>query len=87
MNVDYAMLVKLYGESAESEKRYSPAQCVGCKRRAIVGNPDPKHISTSYVERQNLSMRMGNRRYTRLTNAFSRKIENHVAAVALYYFA
>ena len=86
MNVDYAMLVKLYGESAESEKRYSPAQCIGCKRQAIVGNPDPAHISTSYVERQNLSMRMGNRRYTRLTNAFSRKIENHAAAVALYYF-
>jgi IS1 family transposase len=87
MNVDFAQLVKLYGESPEAEKRYSPAQCIGCKRHAVVGDPDPKHISTSFVERQNLSMRMGNRRYTRLTNAFSRKIENHAAAVALYYFA
>jgi IS1 family transposase len=87
MNVDYAMLVKMYGQAAEPEKRYSPAQCIGCKRRTIVGDPDPEHISTSFVERQNLSMRMGNRRYTRLTNAFSRKLENHAAAVALYYFA
>lgn len=87
MNVDFAQLVKIYGESSESEKRYSPAQCIGCKHRKVVGDPDPEHISTSYVERQNLSMRMGNRRYTRLTNAFSRKIENHSAAVALYYFS
>jgi IS1 family transposase len=87
MNLDYAMLVKLYGESPEIEKRYSPAQCIGCRSTVIVGNPDPAHISTSFAERQNLSVRMGIRRYTRLTNAFSRKIENHAAAVALYYFS
>ena len=87
MNVDYAMLVKLYGESSEAEKRYSPATCIGCKRQAIIGSPDPAHISTSFAERQNLSVRMGVRRYTRLTYAFSRKLDNHAAAVALYYFA
>jgi hypothetical protein len=87
MNVDYAMLVKIYGETAEAQKRYSPAECIGCKRETVIGKPDPKHISTSFAERQNLSVRMGLRRYTRLTNAFSRKIENHSAAVALYYFA
>ncbi len=86
-NVDYAMLIKLYGSDREGQVRYSPAECIGCRAVAIGGNPDPKHISTSYVERQNLSARMGMRRYTRLTNAFSRKIENHAAAVALYYFA
>lgn len=84
-NVDYAMLVKLYGESAESEKRYSPATCIGCKREGISGNPDPKQISTGYVERSNLSMRMSIRRFTRLTNAFSKKIENPAAAIALYF--
>jgi IS1 family transposase len=84
-DVDFAQLVKLYGNDPEAEKRYSPATCIGCERKAITGNPDPDHISTSYVERANLSMRMGMRRFTRLTNAFSKKIENHAAAVALYF--
>ena len=79
------MLVKIYGESAEAEKRYSPAECVGCRKERVIGNPDKKQISTSYVERQNLNMRMGMRRFTRLTNAFSKKLENHTAAVSLYF--
>jgi len=79
------MLQKLYGADPEAEKRYSPATCIGCEQKIITGDPDPKHISTSYVERANLSMRMGMRRFTRLTNAFSEKIENHAAALALYF--
>jgi IS1 family transposase len=84
-NIDYAMLVKIYGESAEAEKRYSPAECIGARKERVIGNPDKKHISTSHVERQNLNMRMGMRRFTRLTNAFSKKLENHTAAVSLYF--
>jgi IS1 family transposase len=83
--IDYAMLVKIYGETGESEKRYSPAECIGCERKAITGKPDAKHISTSYVERQNLTMRMHVRRFTRLTNAFSKKLENHIAAISLHF--
>ena len=74
--------MKIYGETAEAQKRYSPAECIGCKPETVIGNPDPRHISTSFAERQNLTVRMGLRRYTRLTNAFSRKSKNHSAAVA-----
>jgi IS1 family transposase len=81
--IDYAMLVKNY-ESSQEETRYSPAVCTSCERKAIMGRPDPKHISTSYIERSNLSIRMGIRRFTRLTNAFSKKVENHAAAFALF---
>jgi len=84
-DIDYAMLVKLYGKEPESEKRYSPAQCIGTDLRIIQGNPDIKLISTSFAERQNLTMRMSMRRFTRLTNAFSKKLENHELAIALYF--
>jgi IS1 family transposase len=83
-DVDYAQLVKIYGDSSEGQKRYSPAECIGCERKAVVGYPDPAHVSTSYIERANLSLRMGMRRFTRLTNGFSKKIENHAASVALF---
>jgi IS1 family transposase len=84
-DIDYAQLQKIYGAPAEDHKRYSPATCIGCDMKVVSGNPDPKHVSTSFVERQNLSMRMSIRRFTRLTNAFSKKIENHAAAVAIWF--
>jgi IS1 family transposase len=91
VDVDYAQLVKIYGsatggrEGRGSEMRYSPAECTGIRKRTVEGRPDDAHISTSYVERANLSIRMQNRRFTRLTNAFSKKLENHIHALALYF--
>ena len=86
-DVDYAMLVKMYGDHGgkAAHRKYSPAECTGIKKTTIEGEPEEKHINTSYVERQNLSMRMGMRRFTRLTNAFSKKIENHLHMLSLYF--
>lgn len=85
INIDYGMLVKVYGESPDSEKRYSPSEYVGSKKEVIMGDPDPDHISSSYVERSNLTMRMGMRHFTRLTNGFSKKVENLAHAVSLHF--
>ena len=85
-DVDYAQLVKLYGEAPEGAKgRYSPAECIGARKERIEGNPDMKHVSTSFAERNNLNIRMHSRRMTRLTNAFSKKMENHAHAMALHF--
>jgi len=85
--IDFAQLIKLYGDpqGLNDEKRYSPAECTGTERKIISGRPDDKFISTSYVERQNLTMRMHMRRFTRLTNAFSKKLDNHCYAIALHF--
>src|SRR5436305_13496331 len=84
-DIDYAQLHKIYSNNVEGPQRYSPAVCIGCDKKTMTGDPDPDHVSTSYIERSNLSMRMSMRRFTRLTNAFSKKLENHAASVAIYF--
>lgn len=86
-DIDYAMLIKLYGDlgGKTAERKYSPAECTGIKKRTIEGSPEKAHVSTSYVERQNLTMRMGMRRFTRLTNGFSKKLGNHLHMLSLYF--
>ncbi|MGH6946836.1 MAG: hypothetical protein ACREDZ_05870, partial [Kiloniellales bacterium] len=84
-DIDYAQHIKIYGAAPEGQRRYSPAECIGAHKHRIEGNPDAKHVSTSYSERLNLNIRMGNRRMTRLTNAFSKKAENHAHMMAIYF--
>lgn len=85
IDVDYATLFKIYGTPPEGQRRYSPPECLGTRKEWVSGNPDPRHVSTSYIERSNLTTRMHMRRFTRLTNAFSKKVENHAHAVALHF--
>jgi hypothetical protein len=89
-DIDHAMLVKLYGSDGDgaphsAQRKYSPGHCTGTREVIVTGNPDPAHVSTSYAERQNLAMRMSMRRFARLTNAFSKKVANHEAAVGLHF--